>query len=96
MEAVFPPRQAMVTSVHIHSGPEAWYVVSGAQCLRTTEGAQVIRAGEGGFIRGGPSMMLTSIGTEVRRALVLVLHDTSQPWMTSTTDWTPTSQCPET
>ncbi len=94
MEAVFPPRQAMVTSVHNHSGPEAWYVLTGAQCLRTPEGTQVIRAGEGGFVRGGISMMLTSIGAEVRRAVLLVLHDTSQPWMTSTTDWTPTAQCP--
>lgn len=29
MEAVFPPKQAMQTAVHQHSGPEAWYVVSG-------------------------------------------------------------------
>lgn len=96
MEAVFPPQQGMRTSVHNHSGPEAWYVVSGAQCLRTSEGVQVVRAGEGGFVRGGLSMMLTSIGTDVRRALVLVLHDASQPWMTSTTDWTPTTRCPDT
>jgi quercetin dioxygenase-like cupin family protein len=95
MEAVFPPRQGMRTSVHNHSGPEAWYVVTGTQCLRTPEGVQVIRAGEGGFVRAGPSMMLTSIGTEVRRAVVLVLHDSSEPWMTSATDWTPTTECPE-
>jgi quercetin dioxygenase-like cupin family protein len=94
MEAVFPPQQAMRTSVHNHSGPEAWYVVTGAQCLRTPEGVQVIRAGESGFVRAGPSMMLTSIGTETRRALVLVLHDASQPWMTGATDWTPTTECP--
>jgi quercetin dioxygenase-like cupin family protein len=95
MEAVFPPRQGMITSVHHHSGPEAWYVLTGAQCLRTPDGVQVIRAGESGFVRAGPSMMLTSIGAEVRRALVLVLHDASQPWMTSTTEWAPTTQCPE-
>ena len=86
MEAVFPPKQGMRTAAHSHSGPEAWYVISGAQCLRTPEGVQIIRAGEGGFVQQGPSMVLTSIGTEVRRALVLVLHDTSQPWMTNTTD----------
>src|SRR5690349_16424532 len=28
MEAVFPPKQAIKTAVHQHSGPEAWYVVS--------------------------------------------------------------------
>ena len=95
MEAVFPPRQVMQTSVHQHSGPEAWYVVTGAQCLRTPEDVLVIRAGEGGFVRPGPSMLLTSIGTETRRAVLLVLHDASQPWMTITSDWTPTTQCPE-
>jgi quercetin dioxygenase-like cupin family protein len=95
MEAVFPPKQAMRTAVHQHSGPEAWYVVSGAQCLRTPENVQVIRAGEGGFVRAGPSMLLTSIGSETRRAVLLVLHDASQPWMTIKSDWTPTSQCPD-
>jgi len=95
MEAVFPPKQAMQTAVHQHSGPEAWYVVTGAQCLRTPENVLVIRAGEGGFVRPGPSMLLTSIGTETRRAVLLVLHDASQPWMTITSDWTPTTQCPE-
>jgi hypothetical protein len=95
MEAVFPPNQAIQTAVHQHSGPEAWYVVTGAQCLRTPESVLVLRAGEGGFVRPGPSMMLTSIGTETRRAVLLVLHDASQPWMTITSDWTPTTQCPD-
>lgn len=95
MEAVFLPNKAMQTAVHQHSGPEAWYVVSGAQCLRTPDDVLVIRAGKGGFVRQGPSMLLTSIGTETRRAVLLVLHDASQPWMTVTSDWTPTAQCPE-
>ena len=95
MQAVFPPQQNMRTSIHQHSGPEAWYVVSGAQCLLTPKETLVIRAGEGGFVRAGASMQLTSIGTETRRAMVLVLHDESQPWMTFTSDWSPTTQCPE-
>lgn len=95
MEAVFPPKQAMQTAVHQHSGPEAWYVLTGAQCLRTPDEVLVIRAGEGGFVRPGPSMLLTSIGTETRRAVLLVLHDASQPWMTITTDWAPTTECPD-
>jgi quercetin dioxygenase-like cupin family protein len=95
MEAVFPPDQSMQTAVHRHSGPEAWYVVAGSQCLRTPESTTVIRAGEGGFVPAGPPMLLTSIGTETRRALVLVLHDASEPWMTVTTDWAPTQACPQ-
>jgi mannose-6-phosphate isomerase-like protein (cupin superfamily) len=94
MEATFPPNQAMKTTVHRHSGPEAWYVVAGAQCLRTPEGTMVLRAGQGGLVPPGPPMMLTSIGSEIRRAFVLVLHDASQPWQTNTAEWTPRSECP--
>jgi quercetin dioxygenase-like cupin family protein len=94
MEATFPPNQAMQTTVHRHSGSEAWYVVTGAQCLRTPESTTILRAGEGGFVPPGPPMVLTAMGTETRRALVLVLHDASQPWQTNTTEWTPTRECP--
>jgi mannose-6-phosphate isomerase-like protein (cupin superfamily) len=94
MEAVFPPAQSLRTAVHRHSGPEAWFVLTGTQCLRTPESTTVIRAGQGGFVPAGPPMVLTSIGTETRRALVLVLHDPTEPWMTITSDWTPTNECP--
>ena len=95
MEAVFPPGQGLRTAVHHHSGPEAWYVVSGAQCLRTPDGTTVLRKGESGFVAEGPPMMLTGLGPDTRRALVLVLHDSEKPWMTVTTDWRPTVSCPE-
>ena len=49
MEAVFPA--GLATQVHVHSGAEAWYVVSGAQCLeKHTDGPKVLRAGEGGVV----------------------------------------------
>jgi len=92
MEATFPPNRGMITTVHRHSGPEAWYVLTGAQCLRTPEQTMVLRAGEGGFVPSGPPMVLTSIGQETRRALFLVLA--SQPWQTNTGEWTPTQECP--
>lgn len=94
MEATFPPNRALITTVHRHSGPEAWYVLTGAQCLRTPDTTTVLRAGEGGVVPPGPPMVLTSIGPETRRSLVLVLHDASQPWQTNTTDWAPTGECP--
>ena len=94
MEATFPPGQGMVTTVHRHAGPEAWYVLTGAQCLRTPEQVMVLRSGEGGFVPPGPPMVLTSIGPETRRAVFLVLHDASEPWQTNTSEWTPTSECP--
>ena len=36
MEATFTP--GMRAAIHRHSGPEAWYLVSGTQCLETPDG----------------------------------------------------------
>lgn len=91
MEAIFPP--GMQTTVHRHSGPEAWYLVSGAQCLQTPDSTIVARAGQGAVAPAGPPMRLTGTGTETRRSLVLVLHDAAQPWMAVTTDWAPAAPC---
>jgi quercetin dioxygenase-like cupin family protein len=91
MEAVFPP--GMQTSVHTHSGPEAWYILSGVQCLQTPETERITRAGEGAVVPMGPPMVLTGIGTEMRRSVVLVLHDMGQPWMTIVSDWAPAAPC---
>ena len=93
MEAVFPAN--MGTPVHVHSGAEAWYVVSGAQCLETPDGFKVLRAGESGLVPAGPPMRLSSVGADTRRSVLLVLHDTAQPWMTNTGDWKPKGLCPQ-
>ena len=93
MEATIPP--GIRTPVHIHSGPEAWYVLEGAQCLETPEGITVVRAGESALVRQGPEMMLSSVGSETRRTVLLVLHDASQPWMVENTPWTPKGLCPK-
>jgi quercetin dioxygenase-like cupin family protein len=91
MEAVFPP--GMQTAVHRHSGPEAWYLISGAQCLQMPDSTIIAHAGRGAVVPAGPPMRLTGMGSETRRSLVLVLHDAAQPWMTMTTDWTPEAKC---
>lgn len=91
MEAVFPP--GMQTSVHTHSGPEAWYILSGIQCLQTPDTQSITRAGKGAVVPMGPPMVLTGMGSELRRSVVLVLHDSSQPWMTITTEWKPAAAC---
>jgi quercetin dioxygenase-like cupin family protein len=93
IEATFPP--GMRTTVHRHSGPEAWYVLSGTQCLETPEGITVVRAGEGAVVREGPPMTLSSVGGETRRSVLLVLHDKSRPWITLTSDWKPKGLCPK-
>ena len=93
MEATIPP--GIKTPVHIHSGPEAWYVLEGAQCLETPEGITVVSAGESALVRQGPEMMLSSVGSETRRTVLLVLHDASAPWMVENTPWTPKGLCPK-
>ncbi len=92
MEAVFAP--GMQTSVHRHSGAEAWYVLAGAQCLETPDQVIVARAGEGAVVPEGPPMALSGIGAETRRSVLLVMHESTQPWMSVTSDWKPQGRCP--
>jgi len=93
MEALFKP--GMQGRAHQHSGPEAWYLVSGSQCLETPEGITIAHAGDSAVVREGPPMRISSVGAEMRRSVLLVLHDTSQPWMTFTSRWTPKGLCPK-
>lgn len=92
MEAVFAP--GMQTSVHRHAGAEAWYVLAGAQCLETPDQVIVARAGEGAVVPEGPPMALSGIGAETRRSVLLVMHASTEPWMTVTSDWKPQGRCP--
>lgn len=91
MVAVFTP--GMTTPVHRHPGPEAWYTLSGEVCLETPNGKVVGRAGESTIVPAGPPMKLTATGTEKRRSLVLILHETSQPSGILASDWTPKGLC---
>ena len=91
MEAIFSP--GMTSSVHIHSGPEAWYTAAGETCLETPNGKQVGRAGGPPVIVPDGPMHLTATGTELRRSIVLILHDASQPAVTIVHDWTPKGLC---
>ncbi len=91
MEATFMP--GMKSHVHRHAGPEAWYVLEGEQCLETPDHKQVVRAGESGIVPQGPPMMLVGVGKGVRRALVLILHDSAQPSTIPAADWEPTGSC---
>jgi quercetin dioxygenase-like cupin family protein len=92
MEAIFTP--GMIARAHTHAGPEAWYTVAGETCLETPDGKQVGRAGGPPVIvPGGPPMHLTATGTEVRKSLVLILHDASKPATTLVHDWVPKGLC---
>lgn len=92
MEAVFTP--GMTSAIHRHSGPEAWYTLAGETCLETPDGKMIGRAGGSHVIvPGGPPMHLTATGSGMRRALVLILHDSSQPASTLAQDWKPKGLC---
>jgi quercetin dioxygenase-like cupin family protein len=92
MEAIFTP--GMTAPAHTHSGPEAWYTLAGETCLETPDGKQVGRAGgQYVIVPGGPPMHLTATGNVQRRALVLILHDSSKPSTTLVHDWTPKGLC---
>jgi hypothetical protein len=95
LEGVIPPGER--TPVHTHAGPEAWYLVAGAQCLETPDGAVVAHAGDSSVVRGALPMVLSSVGTEMRNSLVLVLHDSAKPWtmVMPGGDWKPAGRCPK-
>lgn len=92
MEAIMSP--GMTSSIHSHSGPEAWYMEAGESCLETPKGKFVGRVGgEPLIVPGGLPMHLTATGTGQRRALVLILHQSAKPPITLVNDWTPKGLC---
>jgi quercetin dioxygenase-like cupin family protein len=94
LKSTFTP--GMTAPVHVHSGPEAFYALSGATCLETPEGAQVARGpGHSLMVRRGPPMLLTAVGPETRQGFALILHGEGSPPTTLTSDWTPKGLCPK-
>ena len=91
MEAIFSP--GMTTEVHYHPGPEALYTTAGEVCFEMPHGKIVGRSGEGTIMQAGHLHTLTATGTEQRRSLALVIHESSQPWRLPSSDWTPAGLC---
>lgn len=92
MEGVFQP--GMQSAVHRHPGVEAWYTIEGEQCVETPKGKLTQRAGEAGLmVEGGLPMRLTATGSGIRRSLVLILQDATQPRSTHAQDWIPRGLC---
>ena len=92
MESILPPEVRGSTG-HSHSGPEAFYVLSGAQCLETPDGTTVTTAGASVIMHSGHPMALNGVGAENRKAVFIVLHDSAQPWITRGGTWTPPDRC---
>lgn len=91
MEGVSPPGARNIP--HRHPGTEAWYNLDGRMCVETPEGRGMVGPGETSFVPEGVPHMLTSIGAEQRRSLVIVLRDGSRPGSVPAHDWTPQGLC---
>lgn len=65
---------------HRHPGPEAWYVLEGGQCLETPAGVMTARAGQTMIAPEGAPMAISSLGPDTRRAIVLILHRSDEPY----------------
>jgi quercetin dioxygenase-like cupin family protein len=94
LKSTFAP--GATAPVHVHSGPEAFYAISGASCLETPDGVQVARgAGHSLMVRRGPPMLLMAIGQETRQGFALILHGDGSPPTTLTSAWAPKGLCPK-
>ncbi|GGC65157.1 hypothetical protein [Undibacterium terreum] len=92
LKSTFSP--GMSAPIHVHSGPEAFYSVSGDTCLETPDGVQLGRgAGNSLVVRGGPPMLLMALGQEARKGFALILHDASLPPTTLVHNWVPKGLC---
>ena len=88
MESIFEP--GMTAAIHTHSGPEAFYTLTGGTCLETPAG---VLTGRSIVVPAGPPMALIATGTERRRGVVLILHDSTQAPTTPEHDWKPKGLC---
>ena len=105
MEAVFPPDFETGLVGHRHPGPEAWYVLTGTQCLETPNGLIMASAGGSAMVPEGWPMRISAVGAETRRALVLILHPSAEPASMAVDDprspgaphshWKPQGLCPK-
>jgi len=92
MEEVFQP--GTKSKIHRHSGPEAWYTLTGETCLETPNGTMTGHAGGPHVVvPGGTPIELTAIGTDMLRAEALILRDTSPPPTSRPRDWNPKGLC---
>jgi quercetin dioxygenase-like cupin family protein len=92
LRSIFPP--GTTAPLHVHSGPEAFYAVSGDTCLETPDGLRIGRGpGNSLMIEAGPPMLLMAIGKVPRQGFALILHDSTQPPTSLTQAWRPKGLC---
>jgi quercetin dioxygenase-like cupin family protein len=69
------------TPVHTHPGAETFFVLTGAQSVRTPHGLMVVKAGEAQPGRGaGVPMQVSASGSTDLHALVMFMLDATKPF----------------
>ena len=92
LRAIFTP--GMTAPAHVHSGPEAFFALTGDSCLETPDGAQVARGPRNKLlVRGGPPMILMAVGKVPRRGFAVIVHDARLPPTTLVNNWQPRGLC---
>ena len=72
-------KQGASTPVHIHSGPEVFYIVVGEQCLETEKAGHRLKAGKYLILPTDQIHRGRVQSAAMRGALTLVLHDKNRP-----------------
>jgi quercetin dioxygenase-like cupin family protein len=81
------------SAAHVQSGPEAWYVLSGSQCVETPDTVLHIEQGHGGIVPADTPLFLVATGTAIRRAFFVIVHDAARPFYTEIDTWKPRGMC---
>lgn len=69
------------TPVHAHPGSETFFVLAGAQSVRTPDGVMVVKAGEAAPGHGaGMPMQVSASGSTDLHALVMFVLDATKPF----------------
>jgi quercetin dioxygenase-like cupin family protein len=91
IEAVVSP--AARTPPHRHSGPEAWYILEGTNCVMTPQGVSVAGPRATLIVPEGEPMVLGGIGSTMRRTFAVIVYDSSMKSTSPAPDWTPKDGC---
>jgi hypothetical protein len=81
------------SAIHVQSGPEAWYVLAGSQCVETPDTVLHIAQGHGGMVPADTPLYLVATGTTTRRAFFVIVHDAARPFYTEVDSWHPQGKC---
>jgi quercetin dioxygenase-like cupin family protein len=77
MSAYIP--SGLTSRFHHHSGVEGFFVADGQQCLETSDRTYVMNKGDTVVVPSGVAMRLVATGPTPRRALAVIVYDSSQP-----------------